>query len=194
MRKVKDIALVVAIIYIIISIIYMNSDDEIVDIKDTIEKVETVVDNSTPVSVTPMTIKVPKSSVVKKKPVIKNDSVIDEIVYKPADSVFIEAKEYKYVDSVSNGKLESWIVADNIYSRRIKLTTFNKKREITVVRSLWFIEFGPTFDFSFEVKSIDVGIKYVHKDKWSAGVLAGYDNMYKEPYVGFRIGIPLKRK
>ena len=197
-NKIKNTALVLSLIYIVVSIIYMRSGDEIIDEKVTIEKVETVKEDTKPLSVTPVQVKVsradyPEKFPVIKKSVVKNDSLVEEITYSRLDSLIVEAKEYHYRDSVSNGVLDSWITADNVYSRRIKLTTYNVNKEITVVRSLWFLEFGPSFRFDNKLKDITIGVNYIHKGKWSFGMKVGYDALSKDPYYGFKIGIPLNK-
>ena len=61
----------------------MRSGDEIIDEKVTIEKVETVKEDTKPLSVTPVQVKVsradyPEKFPVIKKSVVKNDSLVEE--------------------------------------------------------------------------------------------------------------------
>jgi len=115
-----------------------------------------------------------------------------EVIYVDSSTVgSIPVKKYTYIDSLANGILKAEIVADNIYNRKIKLTTFNKETTTTVVKSLLFLDFEIETYKDLNLRGASVSLDYINKNKWKIGVGVGYDLNFNQPYGKISFGIPL---
>ena len=118
--KTRNILILVILLAISFYIGFKSNKVEIVK-TNTVTKIDTitnVIDNTKPTKIEKVFIKVPDTITV-----TKNDTVkIDRVVFKDK-----QVNKYTYVDTVKNGRLEATILADTIYKRDIKLTTFNKE-------------------------------------------------------------------
>ena len=126
---------------------------------------------------------------------IKGDTILikGETKYVKGDTIYMEidTKKYTYKDSLANGILESIILADNIYDRKIKLTTFEKHTKETVVKSMFFLEANFDITFNGFIKSTSISLDYTHKNKWRIGAGPGIDFISGQPYVKAKFAIPL---
>jgi len=180
----KNRIIAVLIIITIVSLWFgFNKQAEIKTVTKTkIEYIpqEEKVENTQPTSVEIQTIKVP---------VYKNSHTTDTIYLDK------EVKKYSYRDSLPNGIITATILADNIYSRSVKLNTFNKEITTTtdhyIVKSMLFLDVGVNKHIKDEIRDINIGVNYTRKDKWRIGFNTGYDFTIKQPFAGFKIGIPL---
>ena len=149
-----------------------------VTLYDTITK---IVDNTKPTEVKKVYIKVADT-------IVKNDT-ITKVIYKDK-----EVNQYKYTDTLQNGILESTILADKIYKRDIKLTTFNKNTTTNTVKTIVKSElyFGSIFMFSptKELENTSINAFYTHKNKWLITGGVGYNSIEKKPNIS--LGIALK--
>lgn len=135
--------------------------------KTKIDTITKIVDNTKPQKIEKVYIKVTDT-------VRKNDT-IEKVVFKDK-----EVNKYTYVDSLENGVLESTILADKIYKRDIKLSTFNKETETTTTHyitqsNLWI---GTNLNFNKSIESQSIKLYYQHKRKFilSGGIGYSYIN------------------
>ncbi|WP_299527449.1 hypothetical protein [uncultured Lutibacter sp.] len=143
---------------------------------DTITK---IVDNTKPNKIEKVFIKVPEV-------IIQNDT-ITKVIYKNK-----EVQKYHYKDTLQNGVLESTILADNIYKRDIKLTTFNKETTTKTVKTIVKSElyFGTIFTISptKQLENTSVNAFYTHKNKWLITGGVGYNFYENNPNISIGVG------
>jgi hypothetical protein len=130
-----------------------------------------------PIKIEPITIKVPKP--------IKRDTVydtkydtIEKIIYKD-----IETKKYTYKDTLKNGVIDAEIIADNIYDRKVRLTTWDKETTITKIIPKSNLFIGASFNSNFDmtIDQATLNLYYVYKDKFILGAGFGNDFLVNEP-------------
>ncbi len=148
---------------------------------NTITKIDTitkVVDNTKPTKIEKVFIKVPDTITV-----TKNDTVkVDRVVFKDK-----EVNKYTYVDTVKNGRLEATILADTIYKRDIKLTTFNKEttKDNFIIPSN--IMMGLDTNINKGIHQTSLNLYYIHKDKWLLKGGFGYDLVNQNHFYSFGV-------
>lgn len=168
---------------IIVLIVLYFSKPEIVKTKtetkikyNTITK---VIDNTKPTKIEKVFYKVTDT--------VRLNDTIEKVVFKD-----IKVNKYTYVDTLKNGVLNSVILADKIYKRDIKLTTFDKETEKTttnyIVKSnLWI---GTNTNFSKVLESQSVKLYYQHKDKFILNAGAGYSFINNNTF--YSVGLAIR--
>ena len=166
---------------IILALLYFNKPEIVKTKTETKIKYNTItkiIDNTKPTKIEKVFIKLTDT--------IRLNDTIEKVVFKD-----IEVNKYTYLDSLSNGVLNSVILADNIYKRDIKLTTFDKETETTVTNyivksNLWI---GTSLNINKSIESQTLKLYYQHKDKFILNGGIGYSFVNKNTYysVGFAI-------
>ena len=169
------------IIIVILALLYFNKPEIVKTKTETKIKYNTitkVIDNTKPTKIEKVFIKLTDT-------IILNDT-IEKVVFKDK-----EVNKYTYVDSLSNGVLNSVILADKIYKRDVKLTTFDKETETTVTNyivksNLWI---GTNLNINKSIESQSIKLYYQHKDKFIINGGIGYNYALNNTYysVGFAI-------
>ena len=173
------IILILSILLLIMSYLYFKKQPETVKIVTSYDTITKIIDNTKPSVVRKIYIKVPK--IVEKT--TNSVSTIDTIY------VNKEVQKYTYKDTLQNGVLESTILADNIYKRDIKLTTFNKNTTITKVQSsLYFGSIVNVYDRS--ILNISSNAFYTHKNKWLITGGVGFNTINNK--INYSIGVGFK--
>tara|TARA_R110000803_G_scaffold63443_5_gene124145 strand:- start:8667 stop:9203 length:537 start_codon:yes stop_codon:yes gene_type:complete len=170
------------LIIIILALLYFNKP-EIVKTKTVtntiIKKVIDTVDNTKPTKIEKVFIKIVDT--------IRTNDTIEKVVYK--DRL---VNKYTYIDTLKNGVLESVILADKIYKRDVKLTTFDKETTTTttnyIVKSnLWI---GTDLNINKSIQSQSLKLYYQHKDKFILSGGIGYNYAFKSTY--YSVGLAIK--
>lgn len=188
MKKAKNIAIFIILLILAYKVFFEGPT--VIGTETTITAITEKKENTTPDDVETVYLKGDTKY-------IKGDTeyIKGEIVYVDSSEVnSIKTKKWTYIDSLANGVLKSEIIADNIYSRKINLTTYNKETTTTVVKNLLFLEAQIELFREGRVRTLSVGLDYINKDKWKFGLGFGYDLMIKEPFVQFSFGIPINTK
>jgi hypothetical protein len=184
MKKFKDVLLLIVLVLLVYFAFFKKP--EIIEREVTITPKTEVKKDTKPIIIEKTKVEVKY---------LKGDTeyVKGETKYIKGDTVYMEVdtKKYTYKDSLANGVLESIILADNIYDRKIKLTTFEKHIKETVVKSMLFLEADFDITLNGFVKSTSVSIDYTHKNKWRVGAGPGIDFISGQPYVKAKFAIPL---
>lgn len=127
--------------------------------------------------------------VIKTIDTIKESDTITKIVYKD-----LKVNKYVYKDSLKNGVIDATIVADNIYDRKVKLTTFNKETETTVtktvVKSTLYFGVGVTTEFDRSINNASINAYYTHKNRFLLTGGLGYGVKSETPTVN--LGVAFK--
>ena len=170
-------------IAIIVLIVLYFSKPEIVKTKtetkikyNTITK---VIDNTKPTKIEKVFYKVTDT--------VRLNDTIEKVVFKD-----IKVNKYTYVDTLKNGVLNSVILADKIYKRDIKLTTFDKETEKTttnyIVKSnLWL---GTNTNFSKGIESQSIKLYYQNKDKFILNAGIGYSFINNSTF--YSVGLAIR--
>ena len=118
--------------------------------------------------------------VIVKVPITKYDT-IEKVVYKD-----VKTNRYTYLDTLSNGIVNSTIFADKIYERSISLKTFDKtivkNVKETIVMNTWYVGGTVNLNQNKNVLNQSLNVFYTHKGKWMIGGGLGYSNDSKEIY------------
>ena len=170
---------IIIILGLILVIAFLLTREETVKTVTKVEFIPTIEQkfNTKPVEVKMHTIKVPIQ--------IPNDTIRDTI-YKD-----ISTKKYSFKDTLPNGVIESTILADNIYKRDVKLTTFDKHTTTTntIVKSNLFLGATVSSMNKTQINQASLNLYYVHKDKFIVGAGTGYDFISNQPITNFTLAI-----
>ena len=178
--KLSKTNLILIITILVLAWLYFAKED-VISVK-TVTKYDTItntIDNTKPTQI--------KRIIIKTTDTIKENDTVTKIVYKDK-----EVKEYKYKDSLKNGVVNETIIADNIYKRDIKLTTFNETKTITktVVKSALYLGGTITSDFDKSINNASLNAYYTHKNKFLITTGLGYGIKTDKPNVN--VGIAIK--
>ena len=175
---------------IILLFLYFTKPEiiETVTVTETvIEKVTDTIDNTKPTKIKKVYIKVPVQKTV-------HDTIEKRVEHLKFVYLDKEVNQYTYKDSLANGVLTSTILADSIYKRSIKLSTFNETTttEITntIVKPLLFIGLNASMTFDKKFDSGNINLYYVHKDKFLLNGGVGYNAIIEKET--FNVGLALK--
>ena len=177
------IIFILSLVLCIVLWLYFAKEETIKEVTKTVTKYDTItntIDNTKPQQIKEVTIKITDT--------IKESDTITKIVYK--DKI---VKKFQYKDTLSNGVLNSTILADNIYSRKIQLTTFNKettKETVkTVVKSSFYVGGMITSDLNKSIVNTSINTYYTHKNKFLLNAGLGYGIKTDKPTVNIGFAI-----
>ncbi len=178
----KHLKYIPYLIIIVLALLYFNKP-EIVKTKTVtntvIKKVIDTVDNTKPTKIEKVYIKIVDT--------IRTNDTIEKVVYK--DRL---VNKYTYIDTLKNGVLESVILADKIYKRDVKLTTFDKETTTTttnyIVKSnLWI---GTDLNINKSIQSQSLKLHYQYKNKFILSGGIGYNYVFNNTF--YSVGLAIK--
>jgi len=148
--------------------LYFTKEETIKTVTKTEIKYDTItntIDNTKPNKITRITIRVADT--------VKENDTITKIIYK--DKL---VNRFQYTDVFENGIVDSDIVADTIYQRNVKLTTFNKTETTTVTNTLFksslYVGGMLTSDFNKSISNVSINAYYTHRNKFLLTTGLGY--------------------
>ena len=179
--KTRNILILVILLAISFYIGFKSNKVEVVK-TNTVTKIDTitnVIDNTKPTKIEKVFIKVSDTITV-----TKNDTVkVDRVVFKDK-----QVNKYTYIDTVKNGRLEATILADTIYKRDIKLTTFNKETTTDNYIIPSNIMLGLDTNLNNGIQQSSLNLYYIHKDRWLVKAGLGFDFRSKTQFYSVGIG------
>lgn len=180
--KTRNIIILFVLLALAFYIGFKSNKVEVVKTKtETVTKYDTItkiVDNTKPTKIEKVYIKVP-------------EIVHDTIKLSKTDTIYKnkEVSKYTYIDTLSNGRLTSTILADTIYKRNIKLETFNKETinttTNTVIQSNIMIGIDTNINRGIQQSSLNM--YYIHKDKWLLKGGLGFDFANQNHFYSFGV-------
>ncbi len=183
--KTRNIVILLVLLAISFYIGFKSNKVEIVKTKtETITKYDTItktIDNTKPTKIEKVYIKVP-------------NVIHDTINLTKIDTVFSDKKvnKYTYVDTVKNGRLESVILADTIYKRSVKLTTFNENTNETITNYVIpnNVMMGVDTNINAGIQQTSLNFYFIKGDKWLFKGGFGYDFNQKTHF--YSVGLAFK--
>ena len=179
----NKIILIISIALCIVLWLYFAKEETIKVVTKTVTKYDTIVntiDNTKPQQISKITIRVTDT--------IKQNDTITKIVFRNK-----LVNKYNYVDTFENGTINETILADTIYKRDVKLTTFNKETTTettkTVVKSAFYIGGMITSELDKTIVNTSVNAYYTHKNKFLLNTGLGYGIQTNKPTVNIGIAI-----
>lgn len=180
----NKIIFALTIILCIVLWLYFAKEEVTNVVTKTVTKYDTitnVIDNTKPNEIKKITIRVTDT--------IKQNDTITKIIYRNK-----LVNKYHYVDTFENGIIESNILADTIYRRDVKLTTFNKTEtttiEKTIIKSSFYIGGMVNSNFDKSINNASINAYYTHKNKFLLTTGLGYGINTDKPNIN--IGIAFK--
>lgn len=179
----SKIIIILSILLAILLWLYFAKEEVIKTVTKTVTKYDTIVntiDNTKPQQISKITIRVTDT--------IKQNDTITKIVFRNK-----LVNKYNYVDTFENGTINETILADTIYKRDVKLTTFNKETETetikTVVKSSFYVGGMITSELDKTIINTSVNGYYTHKNKFLLTAGLGYGIQTNKPTanIGFAI-------
>lgn len=178
--KTRNIITFIILLLLSFYIGFKSNKVEVVKTK-TVTKIDSItnaIDNTKPTKIEKVFIKVSDTIKVTKKDTIK----VDRVVFRDK-----ELNKYTYIDTFKNGRLEATILADTIYKRDIKLTTFNKETKTDNFIIPSNIMLGVDTNINKGIQQTSLNLYYIHKDKWLLKGGLGYDLVNQNSFYSFGI-------